>query len=140
MRQKTVRLSDDYEIRNGQVGVWQINCGWEPGDDGEPSTWTPCTAISVGNLAMLYSTEDVSPDALRDGTEEHYHLSFDPRQIEEGMAGNSDRNIRRFHGWRGTTNDCAVTAYGVRHVIAIRTLNSGQIAITVGDDVSPDTA
>ena len=38
----------------------------------------------------------------------------DETLINEGYPGNSDNTIKRFHGWRGTTNDIAVYAHGVR--------------------------
>lgn len=35
----------------------------------------------------------------------------------EGWPGNSDPSFKSYHGWRGTTNDWSVHAYGLRHCI-----------------------
>ena len=35
------------------------------------------------------------------------------------MGGNSNENIRRFHGWRGTYNNVATYALGVYKVASI---------------------
>lgn len=41
----------------------------------------------------------------------------DPRLIDEGMPGNSDRSVCRHVGWRGTTDGIAIYAMGVRKCI-----------------------
>lgn len=50
-----------------------------------------------------------------------------------------NHKIRRYRGWRGTTNDVAVYAHGLRRIVAIRQLRrNGCLAVTVGPDLSPD--
>ena len=157
MNQCTVRLDDDYELQDGHVVlrecVWDYDAVDYPADDGKGGSErvdypaVPCeivltpVAINVGAMALLYSVTDVSPDALRrGGNTERFHLTFDAEDVEHGMAGNSNRAIRRFHGWRGTTNDRSVTALGVRRVVRIRELKNGQVAVTVGRDLKPNDA
>lgn len=65
----------------------------------------------------------------------------------EGYGGNVNPGIKRFHGWRGTTDGTSVYAYGLRRVISIRKAPKRQQgygcvpicwAITVGPDLHPD--
>ena len=39
--------------------------------------------------------------------------SVSKKYADTGYPGNLDRNVYRFHGWRGTTNNVSVTACGV---------------------------
>lgn len=57
----------------------------------------------------------------------------------EGLPGNTDHNIRRYHGWRGTTNGIATYAHGLRTVEAIRRTRR-TIVVTLGVDQKPDEA
>ncbi len=69
----------------------------------------------VGKKYMVLSFEDVSPNVLRAGKNvECIDWRDDPELIERGMGGNMDNNIKRFHGWRGTTCDSSKMAHGVR--------------------------
>jgi len=43
----------------------------------------------------------------------------DELMVNEGFPGNSDHSIRRFHGWRGTTDNCSVHAMGVRRCLSV---------------------
>jgi hypothetical protein len=66
----------------------------------------------VGKIGTCISTHDVSPNGIRDGSEPQYSIldHTDP------IPGNSNRNITRYFGWRGTTNDSYLSAHGVRMV------------------------
>ena len=57
----------------------------------------------------------------------------------EGVSGNLDSHVRRYHGWRGTTNGIGVYAHGVRTVIARRTTRK-TIVVTYGPDEATDKA
>lgn len=85
------------------------------------------TRYEIGAQAVLVSTTDVSPNALRAGTHAEYSLSF----CLDGVPGNSDRSIKRTTGWRGTTNDTSVDAHGVVTIRKMRRLKNGCIAVTV---------
>lgn len=67
-----------------------------------------------------------------------------PAAQTDGMPGNQDSAITRFHGWRGTTNGRSVTAHGVRTIVSVdparRTSDFDRTVcvVTVGDDLHPD--
>ena len=63
----------------------------------------------------------------------------------EGIGGNANPEIKRYHGWRGTSYGVAYYAHGVRKVIKVEslfddTLKSVVIGqkITVGKDLHPE--
>lgn len=58
----------------------------------------------------------------------------------DGIGGNMDSSIKRFHGWRGTTNDIALYAHGVRKIIRVGDTDEwgGKTKYTVGADLHPD--
>lgn len=52
-----------------------------------------------------------------------------------GIEGNMDPTVKRYHGWRGTTNGIQVYAEGVRAVENIVTYKNGNRKITLGEDL-----
>ena len=44
----------------------------------------------------------------------------------DGIPGNSDWRVKRTEGWRGTTNDVSITAYGVRLIEESRPVKRGR--------------
>ena len=58
----------------------------------------------------------------------------------EGWPGNSDPNQCRYHGWRGTTNDWAVYAHGLRRVLDVRVTGdrSKRVVVVLGRDLATD--
>ena len=64
------------------------------------------------------------------------------RHTGEGVPGNLNSALTRYHGWRGTTNNVARYAHGVRKVIKVSDIeNDGTddyIKVTVGKDLHPD--
>ena len=44
---------------------------------------------------------------------------------KSGYPGNMNPEIKRFHGWRGETNDIAVNAYGVYRVKTVEVISKG---------------
>lgn len=57
----------------------------------------------------------------------------------DGISGNMHPFPRRFHGWRGTTNDQMVHAYGQRKVVESRPLTRGHgRRIVLSVDLLPD--
>jgi len=119
---QTIRLpSDTYRLNtDGAVDVLRPV---RASDDWE---WH-ASKYQVGRQAVLVGTTDVSPNAMRAGTHENFHLSFDL----DGVGGNSNPSIKRTSGWRGTTNDKSVDAHGVVTIRKIRALKSGDISVTV---------
>ena len=71
------------------------------------------TEINEGDAVLMYCRENL---ITGDYT---WHIRKD--FAETGYPGNVDGDIRCFHGWRGTTNDIRVEAFGelgslVQHV------------------------
>ena len=58
----------------------------------------------------------------------------------EGWRGNSDPNIKRYHGWRGTTDDWALYGEGVRKCIAayVTGNRSKTVRFVFGKDLKKD--
>lgn len=60
----------------------------------------------------------------------------------EGYPGNSG-NIKRYHGWRGTTQGTAIYVYGVREVLEVGELKTDErgrqtLKVTLSKDLYPD--
>lgn len=64
-----------------------------------------------------------------------YSLSDD---ISEGWGGNMDSGIKRFHGWRGTTNNMRREALGVRAVLSVKRYRNGEYRVLLSEDQYPD--
>lgn len=125
---KTVRLNEFFSVISGAA------CEYTPSpdiwhDDGtieyRPPVWTP--TYRVGDEVVLVKVNG------KDG-KDRYSIRIAP----DGIGGNMNRSIKRFHGWRGTTNDISVTAMGRREIKKIRTLKNGTVSVTVGPDLDPD--
>ena len=85
----------------------------------------------VGQEVILIGRENV----MRGGEE------FTIINALEGIGGNMDSNVKRFHGWRGTTNDIALYAHGLRKITKVESVDLGAdygYKITVGKDLHPD--
>lgn len=136
---KTIRLSSEmYRLTktDSVEAFYSTDTGYQPDYENPDFTaelekcrtyaWHS-TKYAVGTDAVLVSTTDVSPHALRAGTHPKYWLSFDL----DGVRGNMDSSIKRTIGWRGTSNDRCVDAHGVVTIRKIRTLKNGDVAVTV---------
>ena len=87
--------------------------------------------IKVGDEVVLLEYTDI----LNGGS------SWEARIAPDGIGGNMDSSVKRYHGWRGTTNDVSATAHGLRKVLkASRVERDGDtlLKITVGPDLHPD--
>ena len=154
MKRKTIRLDDNYRVNGGIVEVYIYDEAREKpikdcpycskygtGSDitgykcaCDAYRWIPSKRYRIGSEAILVSHEDISPNAIRGNSNtERFSLVFD---CPDGIPGNTNRNITRYHGWRGTTNDTYFTAYGLRKIIRIKELKTGTVAVTVGDDLT----
>ena len=137
MKQKTIRLNGElYTLKNNIVyGAKYI--GLSDDDMMVPQYEWVKTKYCIGEKCILISFEDHSPNALRSGkTKPRFEIRFQ----DDGIGGNSNRDIKRYHGWRGTTNDIACYAHGLRKITKIRELKNGNIAVTVGKGILPDEA
>jgi hypothetical protein len=70
------------------------------------------TLPETGKKYFFSTYQYTGPNMDRD-RKEHLFWSDDPGLLEHGMGGNMDTNIKRFHGWRGTTCDTSRSADGV---------------------------
>ena len=70
--------------------------------------------IQPGDLVLVYTREN----AMTGGVEWHINKAF----AASGYPGNMDGSVRRFHGWRGTTNDQRIEAHGVFRVKSVSTV------------------
>ena len=147
MKQKTVYLDPDaYRLRDGVVEGLVYSPAPLPAGvtDSHELTepewyewyaagyhWSP-TRYRMGEEVCLVQPEDVGPNPDQRRPDD-WTLRFGP------VPGNSDHNITRWHGWRGTTDDTFVTAHGRRRITSIREVR-GRVAITVGPDLDPTEA
>lgn len=147
MKVKTIHLpSDTFRLTTTGVieAFYETDTGYLPDYEADNftaelekcSTWGwHETNYKLGQRAILVSHTNVSPNAIRSGSDTpEFSLVFDL----DGVPGNLNHNIKQIHGWRGTTNNMSVYAYGEREIIKIRKLKNGTIAVTVGADISPN--
>ena len=66
-----------------------------------------------GKLYFVYTREYVGPNRNIE-RQQTVKWSTNRTLLTDGMGGNSNQHIKRFHGWRGTTDDWAIYAHGVR--------------------------
>lgn len=90
--------------------------------------------IVPGRAYTLVSRENINTGY------ETWHLREDNGN---GIPGNMDSAIRRYHGWRGTTNNISVHAHGLRRVLEIKSdreaLNGDRlIRVKLGPDEAPE--
>ena len=72
------------------------------------------------------------------GGNEQYHKGF-LFNDRAGYPGNSNPKVWRLHGWRGTTNDVCVYAYGWRRVETIKRYKRGcRYSVILSPDLMPD--
>lgn len=74
----------------------------------------------IGETIVLGRSSSVSPNDIRDGVSRtHYFAEADL----DGVPGNTNRDIRRTEGWRGTTDDICVDALGI---FLVKTVTQGK--------------
>lgn len=78
----------------------------------------------AGDKVLVLQKED-----LNDGFE-WYAISKAFAEI--GYPGNLDHTEFRFHGWRGTTNNIAVTACGVYEIKKVEMRDDYKAKVTIG--------
>ena len=97
--------------------------------DGAHIGWGP--EVKIGDEVILVERFDVNRGLTQ------WQLRIAP----DGIGGNMDGSFKRYHGWRGTTNDISITAHGLRRVIKVRDSDSDYDVyqtVTVGPDLHPD--
>ena len=68
----------------------------------------------VGRKYFVYMSDYVGPNSCCNDCNEILKWTSEEEYINEGMGGNSNNTIKRFHGWRGTNDDISFHALGVR--------------------------
>ncbi|HBD12860.1 MAG TPA: hypothetical protein DCZ13_11975 [Porticoccaceae bacterium] len=151
MKKKTIHLDQNYSLdENGNVVLLEVSHyryqdGTTSTDDqrlvGEDKSGEPYfesaepvyvyseTDIKVGNEALLLSYQAERSD------KEHFYIST---EMTDGAPGNMTSFVKRYHGWRGTTNGVATYAHGLREITKIQELSSGCLSVTVGPDLLTD--
>ena len=91
--------------------------------------------VKVGDEVILIERYDIN-----EGT-----TQWQIRLAPDGVPGNSDSRVKRYHGWRGTTNDISITAHGLRRVVKVAQYGEpceygSYQRVTVGPDLHPDLA
>ena len=97
--------------------------------DGAHIGWGP--EVKIGDEVILVERFDINRGLTQ------WQLRIAP----DGIGGNMDGNYKRYHGWRGTTNNISITAHGLRKVIKVRDSSSDYDVyqtVTVGPDLHPD--
>lgn len=84
--------------------------------------------LNVGNVYAVAKEENTM-----NGEKRYIFKSADC-----GFAGNMDSSIKRYHGWRGTSNDWEREALGVFEVLNIERQKNGKLKVTLGKDLHPD--
>lgn len=134
--QKTINLGDMVRVNGNTVEQFSF-VGWDEENGWPIYNWTP-TRYKIGAQGVLVSNTDVSPNAVRENRSiDRFSLVFD---CPDGIPGNSNPNITRFHGWRGTTDDNSQYAHGLRKIIKIRELKNGTVSVTLTPDLNPSEA
>ena len=84
--------------------------------------------VKVGDKRILVERRNVN-------TGDH---QYQLREDNGGIPGNMDATVKRYHGWRGTTCNVSVIAYGLREVTKIQEYQNGSVRIWLGEDLKPD--
>lgn len=64
----------------------------------------------------------------------HWYILCD----SDGVGGNMNGSAKRFHGWRGTTNNVSREALGLRRVEKIIECKNGKFWVVLSADLRPD--
>lgn len=90
-------------------------------------------AIKVGDQYILVSYTDTMTGG------EWFRLVPDNGA---GIGGNMDRHIKRYHGWRGTSNDVSCYAEGLRRVERVDPVQGDRdnrtVKVKLSADLVPD--
>lgn len=88
------------------------------------------TAPVVGKCYFVYGRNNIMTKDKED-----LYFTDNKNLLESGMPGNSNSNITRFHGWRGTDNNRSTNAYSVRKCLEVRKMKNDKVYIRFGSDL-----
>ena len=144
------------EDKDGRIKLeWRFTAeGRRPRSEGAYDDEAIMCDVAVGNLIMKNDTqrriddiddrpkmiatrEYVGPNSVGDHPDMDLLLRDDNG---EGWPGNSDPSQCQYHGWRGTTNDWAVYAHGLRRVLDVWVTGdrSKRVVVVLGRDLAED--
>jgi hypothetical protein len=81
---------------------------------------TTCTYLDIIDatcIGKIYAVAKRSPDANAGSYPDTLIFRDDDETITSGWAGNSNPNIRKHYGWRGTTDNIGIYAMGIAKLI-----------------------
>lgn len=89
--------------------------------------------LKIGDNYILVSRENILTGSTT------YRLVPD----NGGISGNMDPSIKRYHGWRGTTNDISTYAYGLRRIERIDAIKGDafgnrSVKVKLSADLKPE--
>ena len=93
----------------------------------------------TGDAVILYGTK-------REGAPEKTEIFRIMKDNGRGVPGNINREICRYHGWRGTSDGMIKYAYGLRKIKSLSVIDRYSddeghyqtVKIVVGSDIAPD--
>lgn len=91
----------------------------------------------VGNVYIPVTVSNTM--SRNENTRDHLAWAL-LEDVPDGIGGNSNPDIKRFHGWRGTTNNIARYAEGVRKCESVKVAGkySKKLRIVFGPDLYPE--
>jgi len=87
-----------------------------PGESDRYAEMDPPELPVAGKTYLIWSSTYAGPNCK---PPRPIRFTDEKLYLDEGFPGNSDHNIRSFHGWRGTTDDWSVNARGVRLCVSV---------------------
>jgi len=118
---KTIRLSNNYFVKENQIFRFDYQVS---SDNYETTIKEIPTKYKIGNRAVLVSKTDYNNVKNNKAS---YSLHFDL----DGVAGNSNPNIKKTEGWRGSYNNVNTYAHGVVEIVKFKNYVNGDIGIVV---------
>lgn len=88
----------------------------------------------VGELYQILVHEYVGPNRSGD-RQPRYSL----RPDNGGWGGNSDHTVKRYNGWRGTTDDWSARGHGLRNLVSVTVTGTRSkcVRIVLGPNLRP---
>ncbi|GEM_PF-3226149 len=94
--------------------------------------------LKEGDEVILYERKQEGADISS------FHVI---KHLGEGISGNANKEIKKYHGWRGTRDGIATYAHGVRKILKVGKLPLKDAVdlgmydpykITVSEDIHPE--
>lgn len=109
-------------------------------DRDDMDAWQAAEAVremdvpKIGKIYMVASNDYAGPNGRKNTS------LYWGEDNGEGWGGNSDQNIKRYHGWRGTTCDWCLTGLGVRRCLDVYQsgTRSKRVVVIFGRDIKKD--